>query len=142
MSKTIVLRGADIKLYINGNLYKEVQQIDYLIDKGENPIYGIDQIYPQEITTTKVMVSGSVNGIRIRYSGGLQGRGVTALMKDALNSPYVSLRIADRSTGEDILYVPSIKVDQERFSTVAKGIAKVSFKFQGLVPFSPLDRSR
>jgi len=141
MSKSIVLRGADIKLYINGKLYKEVQQISYTINKGKTAIYGIDQVFPQEIPPTKVSVKGSVTGIRIRYSGGLQGRGITALIKDVLNEPYISLRITDRSTGEDILYVPSTTYDDESFNVVAKGIARVSFKFEGLVPFNPLDRS-
>jgi hypothetical protein len=140
MSKTMVLRGADIKLYLNGKVYKEVQQLSYTIEKGEQPIYGIDNIFPQEITATKVSVTGSISGIRIRYSGGLQGLGVSSLIRDAANSPYISLRIEDRSTGEDILYIESIKTDSENVRVAAKGIVNVSFKFQGMVPMSHMDK--
>jgi len=141
MSKSIVLKGADIKLYLNDQLYPEVQALSYIIDYMENEIYGIDQVFPQEITTTKVSVSGSVDGIRTKYSGGLQAKALRPLIFDIVAAPYVNLKIVDRSTGEEILYIPNIKVGSESFSVAAKGVAKIGFKFKGLIPLNPLDRN-
>ena len=141
MAKSIVLRGADIKLFLNDQLYPEVMALSYTIDYMENEIYGIDQVFPQEIATTKVSVSGSVDGIRTKYSGGLQGKSVRPLMLDIVNAPYINLKIVDRSTGEEILYIPNIKVGSESFQAQAKGIVKLGFKFKGLIPLNPFDRN-
>ena len=141
MAQSIVLRGADIKVYMNGELIPEVQKITYTINYQEEERWGIDSVFPQEITTTKVTVSGSISGIRTKYSGGLQAKGLRPLILDVLNAPYIGLRITDRSTGEDILYIPSIKISDETFGAAAKGVVNLSYKFKGLIPFNPLDRN-
>ena len=141
MSKTVVLRSADVQVYINGEKYSEIQKIQYTIDYGEQEIFGIDQIAPQEIAVTKMTVQGTISGVRVKYSGGLQGKGVRPKILDSLSAPYMSLRITDRSNGEDIIYIPSTKVTSESFSAVAKGVASVSFKFKGILALNPLDRN-
>ena len=141
MAQSIVLRGADIKVYMNNEIIPEVQKISYTIDYSEQEIWGIDQVFPQEIATTKVSVQGSITGIKTKYSGGLQAKALRPLIFDVLNSPYISLRIVDRSTGEDILYVPSIKISDETFGAAAKGVVNLSYKFKGIMPFNPLDRN-
>jgi len=141
MAQSIVLRGADIKVYMNNEIIPEVQKISYTIDYGEQEIWGIDIVHPQEIAVTKVSVQGSITGIKTKYSGGLQAKALRPLIFDVLNSPYISLRIVDRSTGEDILYVPSIKISDETFGAAAKGVVNLSYKFKGIMPFNPLDRN-
>ena len=88
-----VITGAQIKVYINGVVYNEVQQLDYNIDYGEEAIYGIDSIFPQEIRTTRISVSGSLSGIRIENSNGLQGQAIRHGIRDSLFSPYISISI-------------------------------------------------
>jgi len=138
---SIVLSGACIKLYINNKLYKEVQEVRYDKDYGEEEIRGIDTPHPQEIAPGKASVSGQVSGIRIKYSGGLQAYNMRPLMKDILSSPYVSIRIQDRATKEDILFIPNAKITRESFQGTIKGTVKISFAFKGLVAFDPLDRA-
>src|SRR5574338_482985 len=113
MAKPLILVGAHIKLYINNKLYKEVQTVAFAVDYGESEIYGIDAPYPQEIAPGKVMVSGSVQGLRVRYSGGIQAANARPLFTDFAASPYISIRIQDRSTGEDILFIPNAKISRE-----------------------------
>ena len=55
-------------------------------------------------------------------------------------APYISIRVSDRRTGEDIIFIPYAKVKNEKLSVSAKGNAKVSFGFTGLQPQQPLDR--
>jgi len=141
MSQSIVVKGADVKVYMNGEVVPEVQKISYAINYGEQEIYGIDQVFPQEIAVTKVSVAGSISGFKTKYSGGLQAKALRPLIFDVLNAPYISLRVVDRSTGEDIIYIPSIKVSDETMGAAAKGIVNLSFKFKGIMPFNPLDRN-
>jgi hypothetical protein len=138
---SIVLTGALVRIYINNKIYKEAQAITYTLDAGEQEIYGIDSPFPQEITSTRSAVTGSVVGLRIRSSGGLQAYNARPLVTDLMKSEYISIRIQDRHSGEDILFIPNAKISQQTFQVNAKGTARLSFNFKGLVGFESLDRS-
>jgi hypothetical protein len=131
--------GAHIIIYINSIPYNQAQQLDYTIDYGEEPIYGIDSIFPQEIKTTRVSIQGSISGIRI-LNENLQTNGIVPSIRDRVFAPYVSLRVFDRRTGEDIMFVPFAKITNEKASVSAKGNMKVSFNFSGLQPQQQQDR--
>jgi hypothetical protein len=141
MAKSLVLTGAAIKLYINNTVYKEVQSINLSVDYGETAIYGIDSPYPQEIASTKVDVRGSVSGIRVKYSGGLQAKNLRPSFTDIAASPYISIRIQDRSTGEDIVFIPNAKVTRESHVMSTRATYKLSFDFVGQIPLFALDRA-
>lgn len=141
MAKSFVLTGAHIKLYINNKVYKPTQGVSFSIDYGETEIYGIDSLYAQEIAPTRISVRGSVNGIRIKMSGGLQGENARPLFQDAAASPYISIRIQDRDSSEDILFIPNAKITRETHAISTKSTYKLSFDFVGQIPLMALDRS-
>lgn len=141
MAVPVTLVGAHIKLYINNQVYKVVQSLTITVDYGEQPIYGIDAAHAQEIAPTRLTISGSVNGLRIKNGGGLQAQNIRPLFVDLMASPYISIRIQDRSTGEDILYIPQAKVTQESHAMATKTTYKMNFSFIGQVPYFALDRS-
>lgn len=137
---SVVITGPLIRVYINNRLFKEAQSVSYVLDTGETEVYGIDSPFPQEITSTRSVVSGSVSAIKLKLSGGLQAYNARPLVTDIMKSEYISIRIQDRSTGEDILFVPNAKIGNQSFQVSTKGTAKISFNFKGLVAFEPLDR--
>lgn len=139
--RSLVLTGAHVKLYINNKVYNVVQSISLSVDYGETEIYGIDAVYPQEIAPTKVSVRGSVNGLRLKLSGGLQASNLRPLFTDVAASPYISIRIQDRDSQEDILFIPNAKVTRESHSIATKSTYKLSFDFVGQIPLFALDRS-
>lgn len=141
MAVPVILAGAHIKLYINNQVYKVVQSITITVDYGEQPQYGIDANHAQEIASTRLSVSGSVQGLRVKNSGGLQASNMRPLFKDLQANPYISIRIQDRSTGEDIIYIPQCKVSQETHTASTKSTYKMNFNFIGIVPYFALDRS-
>ena len=137
--KTIA--GAHIVLYINGSVYNEVQELQYTIDYGEEPIYGIDSVFPQEIKITRVSIQGSVSGVRIENSNGLQGDiGARPKITGSVFAPYISIRITDRRSDEDIIFIPYARITNERTNVSAKGIMKTSFSFSGIQGQQPQDR--
>lgn len=141
MAQPITLTGAHIRVFINNQLYKAVQSITVTVDWGETEIRGIDVGYAQEIAPGIISVRGSVQGLRVKYSGGLQAQSIRPLFIDLLASPYISIRIQDRSTSEDILYIPQAKVSQETHTMATKATYKMNFNFVGQVPLFALDRS-
>lgn len=138
MQRTI--SGAHINVHINGKLFNEVQDISYTIDYGEEPIYGIDSIFPQEIKITRVSIQGSISGIRIAGGNGLQEKEIRPKITNSMFAPYISIRISDRRTGEQIMWIPHARVINEKTDVSAKGNMKVSLSFTGLQGQQPMDR--
>lgn len=141
MAQPIVMTSAQIVLYVNNKVYKEVTSISLDVDYGESEIYGIDVAYPQEIATTRISVKGNVQGIRVKFSGGLQAQNMRPLFNDIFASPYVSIRIQDRATGEDIIFIPNAKVTREQHSMAVKQKYTLNWSFSGQIPLFALDRA-
>lgn len=139
MGQSTVLKGSECKVYIGGSLYPEVQQIAYTIDYGEQEIYGIDSIFAQEIAATRISVQGSVSGVRVKLSGGLQGKDALTKINQRLFAPYVSVEIRDRHSEQKIIFIPQCKVVAETLQVAAKGTVKLNFKFKGIIPYNALD---
>lgn len=136
-----ILTGAHIKVYVNNKLYKVAQAVSFDIDYGEVEIYGIDAPYAQEIAGTKVTVRGRIQGLRLKYSGGIQGSDLRPLFTDTAASPYISIRIQDRQSGEDIIFIPQAKISKESHQVGTKSTYKLNFDFTGIVPLMALDRA-
>jgi hypothetical protein len=141
MAQSIVLAGPQIRVYVNGKLYKEVKSINVSIDYGEQEIYGIDSPYAQEIALSRLTIRGSVHGIRIKNSGGLQAKNMRPLFKDLAASPYISIRIQDLTSSEDIIFLPQAKVTRESHVAEAKRTYNLDFDFIAQVPLMALDRT-
>jgi len=131
--------GASIKLFIAGILYPNARSVTINIDYGEDAIYGIDSALPQEIRQTRISVQGSVSGIRIRSTPGLQGANIVSILKDSLQAPYVTLEIRDRVSDEVMYFIRGVKVTSESFKAVSKGTVELSFNFKGILPSQPND---
>lgn len=139
MGQSIVLAGANCKLFIGGKAYPEVQAISYTIDYGESEIFGIDSPFPQEIATTRISVQGSISGLRLKLSGGLQGKDIITKINQKLFAPYVSFEIRDRQSDTKIIFIPQCKVTTQNVQIQAKGVVKLNFNFKGIIPYEPLD---
>ena len=139
MAQQKTMRGADLKLYISGELYPNVQAVSYQIDYGENEIFGIDSPWAQEIGTTRVLVTGTVTGVRLSQDGGLQGLKARSKINEILYAPYTSLRLKNRKTNYEFFFLPQMKVTSESITIPAKGIVSLSFTFKGIIPYNPLD---
>lgn len=139
--KAVTLLGAHINVYINNKIYKVTQSVNLEVDYGEDGIFGIDSPWAQEIAGGRATVRGSIKGLRIKNSGGLQSDNIRPSFTDLAASPYISIRIQDRSTGEDIVLIMQAKVSRESHMVTTKGSYKLNFDFVGQIALFALDRS-
>lgn len=137
----IVLAAANIKILINNKPFNTVQSLTLNVDYGETEIWGIDAPWAQEIAPGKAMVRGQCSCVRVKNSGGLQGTNLRPAYADFAASPYVSIRIQDAQSKEDILFIPNAKITKETHSIATKTTYKLSFEFVGQIPLFALDRS-
>jgi hypothetical protein len=63
------------------------------------------------------------------------------LYSDLMASPYISIRIQDRRSSEDIIFIPNAKVTRETHTIAMKGVYRLNFDFVGQVPQFALDRA-
>lgn len=138
--QSLITTGALCRLYVNNTAYSVAQSVSLEYDTGEYSIYGINSPDPQEIAGGgQNSVRGSVRGVRVKQSGGVQGSGLRPLFSDRAASNYVSLRLENRQTGETLWSIPKAKVSKVSETVQTKGLYLVSFDFVGQILFWPLD---
>ncbi len=140
MAQQLSLAGRNIIVYINNKPYNPTRSIQFTVNYNETAIRGIDVPWAQELASNMVDVSGTINGIRTVQSGGIQTINARPAFTDIAASPYISLRIHDRASGEDILLITQAKVTQEIHSINPKGVYELNFSFVGQIPLFANDR--
>lgn len=141
MAQSLTLSAGLINVFINNLPYKVTQNLTFEVDYGEEGIYGIDAPWAQEVAGGRAIVRGSIKGLRIKNSGGLQGLNMRPSFTDLAASPYISIRVQDRSTNEDIILITNAKVSKENHSMTTKGMYRLDFDFIGQLALFALDRS-
>lgn len=139
MAQIQTMSSSSIKVYINGIVMPNIQSLSYSVSNQEEEVWGIDSTSPQEICSVKTTVNGTISGIRIKASGGLQANKISPLQGEVLESNYFSIKVEDISTGFAILFVPYAKISKEDTQIQAKGIVKFSFNFLGIMAQQELD---
>lgn len=126
------LRGPDIKVFINGRIYAPVTSFRFNTATGRRPIMGIDQGTPFELAPGPQHVTGTIEVLRIRNSGGLEGAGIAAPESLILQEKYFTLTVIDRVTDSVILQIDEAALVDQNWSAVAKGVVAGSFSFEGM----------
>lgn len=136
---SLIVTAPLCRLWVNNKIYPVTQSVSIELDQGTYPIYGINSPDPQELATGQRSVKGSVKGVRIKNSGGLQGVNLIPLFSDLAAGNYVSLRLENRADGETIWSIPKARVGKISESVQTKGIYLISFDFTGMLLYYPLD---
>ena len=125
------LRAADLQVYINGKLFAIATGLRWSAENGRHAIYGIDQYIPFELAPGTAAIKGTVECIRLRQDGGLEGYGVSAPESKLLFEKYFSLAVVDRSTDTVILAVDEAAIGSQNWQVNAKGELTGNFAFEG-----------
>lgn len=142
MANSIVVVGAAARLFVNNVIYTVTQSVSVTEVIGAYPIYGINSPYPQEIATGgQNMVTGTVEGIRIRGMDSLQSANLLSLFQNLAATNYCSLRLENRQTGETIWSIQKAQVKDVMETVKAKGTMHFNFSFIGQIIYRPLDLS-
>lgn len=132
MSTAKSLRGADIRVFINGKIYPPVVSFRFSASTGREAIHGIDKSEAQELAPGATTIKGTMEVIRIRASGGLEGAGIAAPERKILQEKYFSLTIIDRVTDTVVLQIDQAAITDQNWQTASKSITTGSFSFEGI----------
>lgn len=129
---TRTLRGGDIKVYINGKLFKPVVSLSFSLSSGHHAISGIDLNTPFELAPGPTRIRGSMELLRAREDGGLEGQGVAVLHENILLEKYFTLSITDRLTDTEILYVDNCVIIDQNWNIPSRGLMTGQATFEGM----------
>jgi hypothetical protein len=125
------LTGANLKIFINGRLFGIGTASEWHADYGRKTIFGIDSYLPQEIASGQVTVNGSIDCIRTKLSGGLEGAGIAANDQNILLEKYIRITLIDRQTDTTIFNCFNALVSSQSWKASSGSIMRGSFSFIG-----------
>lgn len=124
--------SAHLVVYLNGTRFAECTRFTWRSMTPNNEKRGIDSMVPFELAPGTAMVQGSAGGLRIRGTGGLQGKGVTSPFPQLQKQRYFSILVLHRLDGSRVFAADQCLVDEEEWNAVAKGRLEGSFTFRGV----------
>lgn len=137
-----IYRGPDLKVVINGVLIAEAEGITINMSSPRGAIKSIDTPLTIEHTPGPLDVSGTVEFYRLRFVGGLEGRGVIATFKNMTQEKYSTIQVVDRLMQEEYIRIEKVSVTNQSFTIRAKTLVTGSFNFIGIsytTNFNPQD---
>ena len=129
-SKSIV--GAQLKVYVNNRLFGIATGFTYTINPGRRPIYGLDQIVPFELAPGAYSVKGRLDFNKVRYDGGLEGRGISASQSKILLEKYIGIVVVDRVTGSVIFQAERAAINSQQWNARARDIMTGSCEYEAI----------
>lgn len=132
MALTKTYTGADVKLYINNQLFGISPSFQITIDNGRKATYGVDQIYPFELMLTAYSVKGTAQCYRLKGDGGLEGRGLTLGQNDILFEKYITMSFVDRITDEVIFQFYNVGIINQNWKVANRSLLTGTFSFEAI----------
>lgn len=129
----LIQTGSGVKLIINGSVVGFATGISFTRSTNTKYIYGIDSPLPQEIVKTTYSVQGSLSGIRLRDSGGLDGPGIMneSTISAFFNFKYATIEVVDRLTNKTILTIQKVVFDNDSWNIQTKQVISFQANFKG-----------
>lgn len=132
MSRSGVVHAAELKIYVNGELFGVATGMNWEINDSVAAIHGIDRREAFELAEGAEDVTGSLRVFRLRGDGGLEGRGITALPHEKPLEKYISLTVTHRRTDELIFQSPRVRISTQKWDVTPKGLLQGSVTFRGI----------
>jgi hypothetical protein len=133
MAATFSIASASVKCYINGKLLGAVMAIPvWSIQSSWGALREIDSVVARQLAPRTYACNGTIQILRGRSTGGLEGLGLVAAAESMLLQKYASIEVQDRCTDEIIFSAHHCQVDSQSWKVDSKGLIIGTFNFQGL----------
>ena len=130
-----VLTGQGVVIYVNKSMVGFATGIEYTRRTNVEYIYEIDSPFAAEVAPKgPYSVTGTLTGLRMKGSGGLDGSGIMDVSNVAnfFTQKYVTLEIRDRTTDQAICFINRCLFDQDGFKAEVRSQMTFSATFRGI----------
>lgn len=130
----LVQVGPGIRLVINGSVIGFATGINFVRSTNSQERYAIDSPVPQEIVLTTYSVRGTLTGLRIRGSGGLDGTGIMDVsdISRYFNFKYGTIEAVDRLSNKTIYTIQKVVFDSDNWNIQSRAPITFSAQFKGI----------
>lgn len=138
MSQQQILTGAGVVLKINGKVVGFATGISFTRSQGLKVVREVDNPFAVEIMPTVFEVSGSLSGVRLRGTGGLDGAkgGIDVMdlstVQNFFYQKYVTIEVVDRVSSVVLYTFKSVLFDQDSWSITTKNIITFNANFRAI----------
>lgn len=132
MSKSHLITGARVILYVNGKPYTKVTSFSFNSTTGRREIYGIDSAEPYELAPTTSQCQGQIGIYRIMADGGAEGAGMVAPLPDLTLEKYFTLALVERTTDTIIFSANQCSAVSQAWDIPSRGFVTGSIAFKAI----------
>jgi len=139
----VIETGAGLRISINGIIVGFATGLNFSRSIGTKEIYVIDNPLPQEIMPTTYSVRGTMTGLRIRDSGGLDGYGIMDIstIQKYFDFKYATIEVVNRLSNKTIYTFQKVVFDTDSWNITARAPVTFSASFKGIFVTNELPTS-
>jgi len=127
-----IAQGSRAIVYINGRRFGRAISLDFSSSTPTRSIDTIDNVFPEEIATTRTKIRGSLACYRLIGDGGIEGIGISTSFDLLPRQRYFSVEVRDRVTDLVIFHADYCRVEEQSWSLRSKELMTGSFSFTGI----------
>lgn len=133
MGTPFSIAGAHLKVYVNGKLLGYATAVPAWNVRSEwGRLREIDSVMTRQMAPRVFEVSGVVQVLRGRATGGAEGAGLVASGENMLRQKYCTIEIQDRITQDLVYRALRCTIQQQQWKMDARGLVQGSFSFDGI----------
>lgn len=133
MGQSFTLAGAHLKCYINGKLLGYVISVPSFQVRHEwAPLREIDSLLARQLAPRMYEVSGNIQVLRGRSTGGLEGAGLVSSGESMMLQKYLTIELQDRFTQDIVFRAVSCEANNQQWQIQTRGLVVGSFNFTGI----------
>jgi len=133
-SQQILQNGAGVVLKINGALAGFATGMTFTRTLSTKVINEIDSPFAAEIMPTTYIVQGTLSGLRVRGSGGLDGYGIMNVSTpiNFFSQQYCIIEVVDISSKTTIYTFQKVVFDQDSWNVQSRSLFTFSANFRAV----------
>ena len=133
MSQNFSIAAAHLKVYVNGKLLGYVMGVPaWNVSSSWARLSEIDTVITRQLVPRAYAVNGTIQILRGRSTGGLEGAGLMASAEATLRQKYATIELQDRVTGDIQFRALQCQVTQQQWQINTKSLVVGTFQFEGI----------
>jgi len=133
MAASFSLAGAHLKVYVNSKLLGIVTSIPaWNITTAWARLQEIDSVVTNQLAPRMYTCSGTIQVLRGRSTGGLEGAGLVPAAQSMLLQKYLTIEVQDIVTQDIVFRALQCQVTQQQWQINPKGLVMGTFSFEGI----------
>lgn len=134
MSAPFSIAAAHLKCYVNGVLLGYVMGVPgWQVKSAWGELREIDSVITRQLAPRMFGVSGTIQILRGRSTGGLEGAGMVPQAEAMLRQKYLTIELQDRISQDIVYRALMCEVQQQDWQIQAKGLVVGTFQFIGII---------